>query len=74
MAPDRFEYCTRDEGFVPTISALLAAGIVRRNSGVCAIAFKLAPTDAGDSPRFFWCEFEGNRIKPRIALGKTRGE
>ena len=50
MASDRFGYCTRDGGFVPTIPALLAAGFVRRNSGVCAIAFKLAPRDAGAAP------------------------
>ena len=29
MASDRFGYCTRDEGFVGAISALLAAGFVR---------------------------------------------
>ena len=50
MAPDRFGYCTRDEGFVPTISVLLAAGFASRNSGVYAIAFKLAPKQAGAAP------------------------
>ena len=50
MASDRFGYCTRDEGFSRAISALLAAGFVRRNSGFCAIAFKLAPKDAGAAP------------------------
>ena len=32
------------------ISALLAAGFAEHNSGLCAIAFKLAPKDAGAAP------------------------
>ena len=53
-------------GVCMAIPGLLAAGFAQRNSGFC-------------SARISWCQFEGNRTQPRIALikrvkGKTRCE
>ena len=53
-----FEFCTRDGGFVCPYLVYSPRVSYRRNSGFCAIAFKLVPNDAGATPASL-----GNNLK-----------
>ena len=59
-----------DEGFVGAISVLLAAGFVRRNSGFCAIALKLAPGDAGAVPASLGASLKAIAQNPELCCTK----